>query len=929
MLGRLFNNNHDNKNTQKLSPHANSLYNNNICSLSNPLTSVASGSVCNPLYLDDCDLNTNPDFINMNIIEEIRSSFKNMSDNMKICLYGTKAPIYSTIENDAINSKSTTNVGNNHLRRVNGFRLLIACENGELMSRSNHKIIFDKTVCSSVNNNNNNNNNTSNTINSNTNDNINFNSNISKLISQNELKEYIFGSPVRCGNPRSFASNQLNCNLQTTSNSNISNNDDDEINTLLLQDSDDKLRVIKLPGYEPIILISRTFRINAAQSPQINNNGKSKISISILVSSRYTSSILESWNHGILFWFDCAQQRLSNNINYMNAFNNPNYAAATTTTNNNTNMKSQQYIMDNNIRILNSFIKNFIPLLLSYSEVPRLFLYPYEYKNFIFEWFKQVKNWLEVKEDSNNRLFLLISKILLDYKDLTQTDTYPNNGVHKRITILSHNNIIANKLIFIISALIPNRYSGSISKILSDNNDTSDKPNEKNLSDPSNVKSIDFLKKNSKGWDIPKKNSTFSFSKEQAIIQPSTSFSDGKSIQYVCSSLSSSIGSSSWFGSPNLSRTTSNTSLLQFFGNNTGIMSTPSPSVNEYDEYPWNSPASTRSLHSSFCPEDDQYVQATNNFNGSVNTSNNNNGEVKFENIQRSSSRLHDYKNLQSSIDSAFDAIILNQEDVDIDSENNKYFVIPGTDTHSDVLDVSMYVNNNTPLADNSKYSYNKREIPYRLTAYSHSYNPNFHLQAIPLNKYSEQQIIKTMKLDLKLDSLQYSKNRQSRQRVKASFPTFITSKSLIISLPTRDVKEFLLEKKLTSVDSPQHQLQKGSIIKQKTIKLSHSNSKFNTVRNQDLQNMVNHVENCINKGLCFVTQYNTMRSNDHKNSDTVNTNNDDKFSRERRSYNITNTNRNSFIHVTPPPPPPLPEDLSESEMNRRILEIFYQLINI
>ncbi|CAG62679.1 uncharacterized protein GVI51_M08173 [Nakaseomyces glabratus] len=109
---------------------------------------------------------------------------------------------------------------------------------------------------------------------------------------------------------------------------------------------------------------------------------------------------------------------------------------------------------DNFVTLVNKLL---IPALRSCHEIPRLFLYPQDNIDFIHTWFKDVFNWIELKEGTKlSFLPFLIAKTLIEYRD------DPQESECHRIVITSGNLVIANKLVFILGGLLKPRYDGEM-----------------------------------------------------------------------------------------------------------------------------------------------------------------------------------------------------------------------------------------------------------------------------------------------------------------------------------------------------------------------------------------------------------------------------------------------------------------------------------
>lgn len=585
------------------------------------------------------------------------------------------------------------------------FRILIAKETGQMMNMNNYKVVFDYSTAKGSD---------------------------LEQIRQSELKEYIFGSPIR-------------------------SNDSSQVN---------KFRAI--PNSE-LVMITRIFYYES----QHNN----RLAISLCVPNILLPTISEVWSY-ISLWFDQSQaitltmfkevQLLKNGIKHM--------CDGTVADNLKDAFPSE---CENIVHLLQHKL---IPCFRSISETPRLFLYPETCESFIGTWFKDIFNWIEIK-DGPRLAFLpaLLAKIICDFQHpATAADT-------TKIVIMSGNMVVANKLIFILSGLLEPRYKGKIKIEFSDNlphqHDQQKKANQKKLARGAEKSSTDLSKYLStrKGWEIPSNsnsNGVVSVSSDESlahVIQPSSLKSNSNSLQYLSSSLSSQHGSSygSWFNkrpsvsqlmqsSPStknadqwdristsnagsLQRTASSTSLHQATGRGVGLTPQPSPSISEYDEYPWfGTPSSPRveSMQTSHCIPKGV-------LNGAPF------GEV---NIKRDCQRLSQ----SDMLEEAFNKICRPEDDLELNDEN--YEIIPGDSRHAAFIQVD--VDYETVHLDRPA------ELLPKYTTYLAHLNYWFHLQAFPVAPDSESKVINCMRKDL-----QTNKN----------------SRTLLVSLRSREIKELTI----------------------------------------------------------------------------------------------------------------------------------------
>lgn len=588
------------------------------------------------------------------------------------------------------------------------FRVLIAKETGQMMNMNNYKVVFDYSTAKG--------------------------SNLDE-IRQSELKDYIFGSPIR-------------------------SNDSSQVN---------KFRTIPNSG---LVMITRIFYYES----QHNN----RLAISLCVPNILLPTISEVWSY-VSIWFDQSQsitftmlketQLLKNGMNSACDGSLPN------------NLKDAfPNECENIVHLLQHKL---IPCFRSISETPRLFLYPETCESFIGTWFKDIFNWIEIKDGPRlNFLPALLAKIICDFQHpTTAADT-------TRIVIMSGNMVVANKLIFILSGLLEPRYKGKIKIEFSDSlphqQDQQRKGNQKKLARGTEKSSTDLSKYLStrKGWEIPSNtnsNGVVSVSSDESlahVIQPSSLKSNSNSLQYLSSSLSSQPGSSygSWFNkrpsvsqlmqsSPStknadqwdrittsnlnnagsLQRTASSTSLHQAIGRGAGLTPQPSPSISEYDEFPWfGTPSSPRvdSIQNSHCVP-----------KGALNGAPL--GEV---NIKRDCQRLCQYDKLEE----AFNKICRPDQDLELSDEN--YEIIPGDSRHAAFMQVD--------LDYETVHLERSAELLPKYTTYLANLNYWFHLQAFPVAPDSESKVIHCMRKDLQTDH---------------------NSRTLLVSLRSREIKEITI----------------------------------------------------------------------------------------------------------------------------------------
>ncbi|AMD20357.1 HDL387Cp [Eremothecium sinecaudum] len=563
------------------------------------------------------------------------------------------------------------------------FRLVIAQELGRMLSRDNYQVILDY-VC---------------TRNAATGQPCSNGGNMEN-IPLSELKEYIFGSPVRVSD---------RC-------------------------QSDKLKLIQSAR---LIVVTRIF-YNKYSSVACNSN--QRIAICCCMPESFLTVLTECWSQ-VTRWFDDCQGVLAPLLE------------ADPLLPKELNAKSHSQVE----AILNKFYCNLISPLQSLLEVQRLMLYPHNFMDFTTSWYREVFNWLEVK-DGHRLKFLpvLLAKLKYDSgEDLLKSKS-------SRIIITSGNVTVANKLIFVISAFLKPRYEGEI-HIIPNGTVT---PSAETTPTPTGAKYDSTI--TSKGWEIPRKQSTSSVlskSSDEAsfahVFLPS-SLRSTSSLQYISSSLNSQYGSyGSWFKkamplgqsprtgeSPDqafmnnrnnstpslhqqlLTTSSSTTSYLTAASTtpNTNRWSQGSPSINEYEEYPWPGCATAPSVMNA-------------------------KSRIQKVHMQRSNNRVHDEKLLRKK----FDSISGSQSTID-------FHVSAASEHHDPVLEV--------PITEDLSFPSQELLPPY--TSYMHNFEPMFQVQACPISSITERRLMECMKNDLQ---------------------HFDYSRILIVSLRSREIKEITLTK--------------------------------------------------------------------------------------------------------------------------------------
>lgn len=588
------------------------------------------------------------------------------------------------------------------------FRILIAEETGQVC-RNNYNVIMDFSTAKGQQ---------------------------MEQIRPNELKEYIFGSPIRSAD--------------------------------LSQGN--KFRTIPNSG---LVMITRVFSTD-------DSSWNNRLTVSLCVPTVLLPVIPEAWQY-ITRWLDQCQTIVLGIWTRSKTIKCKNLQDGVLPSGLHVRFPQE---CDAIIQLLQSKL---IPCLRSFMEIPRIFPYPQGYQKFIKVWFKDIFNWIEIKDGPRmNFLPALLGKIICDFKEGM------NDSETTRIVVMSGNMVVANKLLFIISGLLEPKYTGKV-KILARSESSEYLPNH-GLHPP--LPKRDSFKKShcngygatnvytttKKGWEIPRKsnrNSMVSVSSNEhlaEVIQPSSLKSGSNSLQYLSSSLSSQNGSSSygsWFSkitgsqaSPSLAMknndywdrisapvgTPSGIVNPQHQqqqinrGSGVGLTPQPSPSISEYEEFPWmGTPNSPRIGNGS--TENNIHSMTRPLINGAPL------GEVK---INRDCQRI-DQSDL---LDEAFTKICK----PGFELSDGECEIIPGDSRHAAFMQIDM---------DSQASRQNKPlELLPRYTNYLPKFNHWFKSQGFPVSSESESRVIYAMRKDLQMND---------------------SSRTLLVSLRSREIKEITI----------------------------------------------------------------------------------------------------------------------------------------
>ncbi|EDO18998.1 hypothetical protein Kpol_2002p69 [Vanderwaltozyma polyspora DSM 70294] len=644
-----------------------------------------------------------------------------MSDDLKSKLFATK-DLISDISLAYYDPKSTNS---NINISPDSFRLLLTEETGQMVCRNNYRVVLDYVTPKGS---------------------------YIEQIRPSELKEYIFGSPVR-------------------------SSDSLEV---------DKIRVIPNSN---ILIISRTFHV----SSKIN-----RLAICLCLPSYYLPVVMEAWRQ-VSTWLDNTQASIISIISRLKKPPSTLHLQCDKELSCLLPADARFQFVSEFESIILALQRKIVPCLRSISEIPRLFLYPTTLMKFVELWFKDVFNWMELKDGPRmNFLSTLLAIIIVNFKEELKSSE------STRIAIMSGNMVVSNKLINIISGILEPKYKGPLLHTDEDN-ELSTKLEQLDSIDTVNTSSteIHMIKKtnsnssisvspastkyqnSNKGWEIPRRRSAHSVASISSgeslaeVIQPSSLKSGSNSLHQLYASLSNNYGTSygSWFNKrPNISqfmqysspsnsneswdraasihRTNSGNSIQQLRAG-FGITPQQSPSISEYDEYPWfgtpNSPhvensatatTSNTTVSSASVPWTTKSITEPNRmYNVHI--------ERDFQRISQT-----------ELLDDAFDKICKPGRKLECGLT-----VTPGNMIHAGVLEIEIL---NQDCVEKSS------ELLPRYTSYLRNYNSWFKLQAFPANNESESKVITSMKKDLSVYSY---------------------SKALLISLSTRDIKEVTIKK--------------------------------------------------------------------------------------------------------------------------------------
>jgi len=495
-------------------------------------------------------------------------------------------------------------------------------------------------------------------------------------------------------------------------------------------------------------------------------------------------------------------------------------------------------VASSNYLDISIFFKSFIKSIKYLSTVPRLLLGLNKFDSILQNWCLEVINWIEVKDGAklgfsgSKFLTTLLSIVYLLKDQLVSNENNPDERV--RIVIMASNPMIAQKLIFIMSGLLPfdldfktldyqdmkslngtvcdsNNSSTKASKLPgnegnnnNNNNDTNDNEHEhKTPPTPSVIKN---------GWEIPSNPSksvatpSIMTPCRSSIIQPSTSMSNANSMTYLSSSLSSSSTFSSslsrgfqllqnWKSSSDINNSFNNNVNLNNSNNSYGTnasssssssISCKSPSPhNEYDDYPWNSNLNQMSHpnYTTLSSATHSLPRTNSSYDlscfGSIPKNLKRLSIPKLPHIERTTTTLYKIGEYQktktqffnNSRQSCFSLMRSKDLNTSVEQDDIKNVSILDVSFEDDEDELNNDDNDNEEEDDSNNYKH--YTLP-QLCGYVNEYIPDFNLQACPISQDLDSKIISSMKNDLN---------------------TCKKSKTILVSLRAREIKEMSLFK--------------------------------------------------------------------------------------------------------------------------------------
>lgn len=472
------------------------------------------------------------------------------------------------------------------------------------------------------------------------------------------------------------------------------------------------------------------------------------------------------------------------------------------------NSKKTSAAMSSNYLDISIFFRTFIKSIKYLSSTPRLLLGLTKFDSVLQNWCFEINNWIEVKDGAKlgfSGTKFLTTLLTIVYGIREQLVNKDHNDEFARVVIMASNPMVAQKLIFIISGLLPfdldfkvvdYKEVDSLEDTVCESTDGGSS-NEMKFDDEHEQKTPPTPSVIKKGWEIPTTPSrsvatpSLMTPCRSSIIQP-TSMSNSNSVAYLSSSLSSSSTfSSSLSRGFQLLQNWKNSSVVETnpivnysspSSSSSASYKTPSPN-NEYEDYPWNSNLNQVAHPNYTLSSGHHLTRASSSYDLTSGLSNipkclKRLSIPKLPHIERTTTTLYKIGESQKSKSQLFNRsrkscfnLLGSKVSTSIERDNVKNVAILDVsfDDVEDDLDID---GNEDP--DDEYNDYVHHTLP-QLCGYVNEYIPDFQLQACPISQELDSKIVVSMKNDL---------NNYAR------------SKTILVSLRAREIKEITLTKK-------------------------------------------------------------------------------------------------------------------------------------
>jgi hypothetical protein len=383
-------------------------------------------------------------------------------------------------------------------------------------------------------------------------------------------------------------------------------------------------------------------------------------------------------------------------------------------------------------------------------SIPRLLLGITQYDCIFQNWCFEVNNWIEIKDGSRNGMKFLPTLLTLVNGMKKQLVNQDSNEM-VRVVIMAMNPIVVQKLIFILSGLLP--YNIVLRTEINDEpiqsqsipiraQDTPSIPI-KTKESPTTPSVIN------KGWEIPNTPSR-SIATTTSIMTPSRiqPLSTSSSIAQLSSSLQShnSLSSSLSRGFQLLSNWKNSLDSTNSSGQS---YRSPSPNM-EYDEYPWTYSSTSQPVNPGSLP------RTVSSFDVNAHMAKLKRTMLKLPHIERNTVNVINPNTMNKTRNELME---LMNRDLSMNLEIDP------------IKSVSIL---NVSYDDGDMINQRKFQTLPPLCGYIPEFTPGFKLQACPLSPEIESKISTTMKSDL----AHYSKTR-----------------TIFVSLRVREIHEFIMSK--------------------------------------------------------------------------------------------------------------------------------------